>query len=751
MVSRPYGSDAGSSGESDAEDDMLTSGQVPEGSVSAPSSSPKRPGFGSGDTMTGHEIADNLPFGVILFDGDGGVVYANPHHRKLLGFDIRECGGIEEWLTRGCRDEAYAKKVIQSWWEHLWRKQLTRAFSLKTAEEKLREIEFRAKLLGDGGLLLTLFDVTESRRSEDALKLTEAKFNTVFHHAPVGIALVDRTGRLVETNPAVENLIDLPRSELRRQTLTDRVVAEDRAPLIAAEKSLLSSESANDVVLRARFRRGDTNEIAETEVTLAPIRDADRKVHYVAYLVREMQTGRSDSIDPIERSLEDDPWLPPVESGGERELRESQEQNRALLEAIPDLILLLKADGTIEDMMPPTGPWNGRLADEEWIGGSVSAFWPELGRRVKEAIRRALDDGKVSSWEFSSEIDAGALTYSIRIAPCGSEAAVAVISDVTERARAHEALVRRSLAFRHLTEAVILTNVRGRIVDWNPAAERIFGYSAKEIVGQGLATLYVPEDEADHFNQAMSDSLTRDGCWRDRRAFRRKNGEIASCEVVFLPVEEVGCPRSLLGIHRETTEESLDAVASERLRHRFRNQLQTVGSLFALEAGEAAVHGGDPRDLLRKFQARLRVVTRLPEFAVEPDGPVRMTALTRTLASDVERISQSGDAPPMRVTGDDEIVCPAEIAISIGLYAVEIALAAESHRRSHPDGEGLPMELTIVERDGYLRLTARAGSEVFQTASLAALKGLIQQMRASVRMVPEGESANLQVWIPTAN
>lgn len=61
------------------------------------------------------------------------------------------------------------------------------------------------------------------------------------------------------------------------------------------------------------------------------------------------------------------------------------------------------------------------------------------------------------------------------------------------------------------------------------------------------------------------------------------------------------------------------------------------------------------------------------------------------------------------------------------------------------------MELTIVERDGYLRLTARAGSEVFQTASLAALKGLIQQMRASVRMVPEGESANLQVWIPTAN
>ena len=72
-----------------------------------------------------------------------------------------------------------------------------------------------------------------------------------------------------------------------------------------------------------------------------------------------------------------------------------------------------------------------------------------------------------------------------------------VLVDVTERKQEQEALREREQMFRAIStsalDAVIMVNERGEAVFWNPAAEKMFGFSREEILGKNLHKLIVPD------------------------------------------------------------------------------------------------------------------------------------------------------------------------------------------------------------------------------------------------------------------
>ncbi|MDB4657192.1 PAS domain-containing protein, partial [Verrucomicrobiales bacterium] len=172
-------------------------------------------------------IPDALPMGLVVFNSQQDVIYVNSAHQNLLGVSVENFGGIEEWLENTCPNAEYAARVLNSWREHIWRKQLTRTFSLRSADQKLREIEFSAHLMDDGGLLLTQTDVTERRRNESQLKMGEKKFRAVFQNNPGGLLLVDRSGGILDANPVFEAFVGKSVNELRRMTLSDCLVPQD--------------------------------------------------------------------------------------------------------------------------------------------------------------------------------------------------------------------------------------------------------------------------------------------------------------------------------------------------------------------------------------------------------------------------------------------------------------------------------------------------------------------------------------------
>jgi PAS domain S-box-containing protein len=70
---------------------------------------------------------------------------------------------------------------------------------------------------------------------------------------------------------------------------------------------------------------------------------------------------------------------------------------------------------------------------------------------------------------------------------------VAVVLDVTERKRADEARFRHAAIVESSQDAIISKNLNAIITSWNTGAERIFGYTEAEVVGQPITILIPPE------------------------------------------------------------------------------------------------------------------------------------------------------------------------------------------------------------------------------------------------------------------
>jgi PAS domain S-box-containing protein len=74
---------------------------------------------------------------------------------------------------------------------------------------------------------------------------------------------------------------------------------------------------------------------------------------------------------------------------------------------------------------------------------------------------------------------------------------VAMVRDITKREQAQVQLKESETKFRKLAEcardAIIVMGPKGEISFWNPAAEKIFGYTAGEVIGKNLHEILVPE------------------------------------------------------------------------------------------------------------------------------------------------------------------------------------------------------------------------------------------------------------------
>jgi PAS domain S-box-containing protein len=184
--------------------------------------------------------------------------------------------------------------------------------------------------------------------------------------------------------------------------------------------------------------------------------------------------------------------------------------------------------------------------------------------------------------------------------------AVMAFHDITERKQAEEAWRRQSLLFANLTDAVIILDPEGHILDWNTAAERIFGYTKAEILGKTPAILNRP-DEAPILEQAIQEGLEREGRWIGEITFVRKDGIIGVCETVVVAVhDEHSKVVGRIGVNRDITERKQAEEALRESEKRYRSMFANnplpmwvydCESLAFLDVNDAAVeHYGYGRE-----------------------------------------------------------------------------------------------------------------------------------------------------------
>ena len=185
----------------------------------------------------------------------------------------------------------------------------------------------------------------------------------------------------------------------------------------------------------------------------------------------------------------------------EHQLREREEQYRSVFEATGDGLFVIDLDGFIVEANPAAYRQLG-YTYEEIIGLHRSTIVnPEYHSLVPEYLRviqmgdqfqgRAIDVRKDGS-TFPVEVLGRAFTYK------GRPHTLSVVRDITKQVQAEEQLREREEQYRSIFEAVTdsLTIGRqedGQIVEANPAACKMLGYSYEELIGKFPAELVPPD------------------------------------------------------------------------------------------------------------------------------------------------------------------------------------------------------------------------------------------------------------------
>ncbi|MBD3562769.1 PAS domain S-box protein, partial [Planktothrix sp. FACHB-1355] len=276
-------------------------------------------------------------------------------------------------------------------------------------------------------------------------------------------------------------------------------------------------------------------------------------------------------------------------------VQESEARNRAILAAIPDLMLRVKPDGSCTSCLPPKDPpAQTFLPIEQHLSELLP---PELLQIQLQAIERALVTGTLQVYEHQV-VKYGKISYEeVRISPAGEEEALIMVRDITDRKQAEEILanynrilsaqvqdrtaelartnaqLEQEIAERKQIEAqlrkseaklsAILDNVgaciyikdlQGNYIYINHLIEEVFGFTEAEIIGSNDFKLF-SKQTASSLRQNDRKVIESGVVHRFEEVGELNNGEYRYYLSIKVPLKsEDGSIYGICGISTDITE-----------------------------------------------------------------------------------------------------------------------------------------------------------------------------------------------------
>ncbi|MDB6125577.1 MAG: multi-sensor hybrid histidine kinase [Pedosphaera sp.] len=186
------------------------------------------------------------------------------------------------------------------------------------------------------------------------------------------------------------------------------------------------------------------------------------------------------------------------------------------------------------------------------------------GLNLIGTFRHQKKDGTI----IQVEVNSHSLTFE------GKQARLAMITDITERKRAEETVVRLATAVEQSTDIIINIDPHGIIEYANPAFERITGYSGREMVGRHFNSILSANGGRLAFDN-IAEHINLLGNWSGRFVSHKKDGRKFEAEVFIYPIRDhEGKITSYIAVERDVTKES---VLEEQVR--LSQKMEAIGLL----------------------------------------------------------------------------------------------------------------------------------------------------------------------------
>lgn len=171
----------------------------------------------------------------------------------------------------------------------------------------------------------------------------------------------------------------------------------------------------------------------------------------------------------------------------EATLQTSEARNRALVNAIPDLMFRLHRDGTYLDFK--AGKTDLLVPPEAVVGKTAFELLPpDVALMALQAVEQAIVLDEIQIFEYEMLLNDEVRNFEARVVASGAAEAIAIVRDITKRRRVELDLAESREKYKTLFEilpiGISITDQAGNIISVNPASERILGISRAEQIAR---------------------------------------------------------------------------------------------------------------------------------------------------------------------------------------------------------------------------------------------------------------------------
>jgi PAS domain S-box-containing protein len=559
-----------------------------------------------------------------ILDANGTILRANCEAEALFGYSPAELEGKIHWSKFVPQDEL--PRLAEYWRllhedpsspsQHYEAKLVDRWGRIKYGILSVRLIPHSQNCV------VSITDITERRRSDEAIGESEERFRGLFDHMASGVAVfqaIDGGKDFIfqDFNAAAERIDGVAKKDLVGRRVTEMF------------------PGVKDLGLMDVFQRVWTTGVPEY-LPASRYRDEQHPASWRENWVYRLPTGE---IVAVYNDVSD-------RKKAEEALRESEEKFRTVLANVPDLVLV-HHDGMIR-YVNNAAIYTMGFQESELLGKPVLDFIvPEYRERVVEAMRKRQGGEWVEPYEIQIRWKYGEKTVLVSgslIQYEGKAASLNVLTDITDRKRAEERLRLTQFSVDTAADAVMWLRADGSFFYVNDAACRMLRYPREK-----LLTMAAHDLNPAHPEQVWAsyyEDLRKKGSLTFEASLLAADGRLVPVEITANYLEFEGKAYNCSFIRdlteRKQIEERIAHLASfPELNPNPVIELDSAGEVIYANPAVAATLaknalGDDPRVFLPPdFQAILPTL-------MEGDVQKELRIGTRVFLETISRVSQKG-------------------------------------------------------------------------------------------------------------
>jgi len=442
-------------------------------------------------------IIENIQDGYFETDLSGNFTFVNDAECRNLGYTREELIGMND---RQYTDEKNAKKLYEVFHDIYKTGKPVRVCDIESIKKDGTKgfSEISVSLIKDAqgkpiGFRGISRDVTERKRSEEALRKSEEKYRSILENITEGYFENDLHGNLTFFNDSLTEVYGYTRDELLQMNYRRFMDKENAQKVSQAYNNIFTTEKPDREIQYEIIRKDGTKRYLENSVSL--IRDADGRAVGFRGVARDITRRRE----------------------AEEDLRESEERYRTILESIGDAYTETDLSGKMLFINEAAIKFLG-WPSEEFIGKNYKEYSsPENAKKTFEIYNRVYRTGEPARFVEHEFIAKDGTTRFVESTvdlkrdkagkPIGFKA---LTRDITQRRQIEEALRRSEEKYRTILESIedgyAEFDLHGKITFFNDALPKILGYPADELKKLDYKNRqYMDKDDAEKVYQTFAE------------------------------------------------------------------------------------------------------------------------------------------------------------------------------------------------------------------------------------------------------